>query len=119
MGTAISSLLRFRLWAVLLLAAIGLQAGEPIRAPLERIHGSAFSAATMELALASQRRGDTSVTQQVPTPPPPPPVVVETERLHLAAAEPASTPRLHFEARGPPPRSHPARLPDSTAPPFA
>lgn len=119
METALSSLLRFRLWTLLLLAAIGLQAAEPIRAPLERAHGSAFSAATMELALASHRRVDAPVSQQVPAPPAPPPVAGDGEPPLLALAQPTTAPRLRPEARGPPPRAHPARLPDSTAPPVA
>ena len=119
MGTLLSSFLRFRLWAMLLLAAITLQAGEPIRAPLERQQGSAFSAATIDLALAAQRRTDAATAQALPLPSLPPSPAIAPAMPRLASLAPARAPRLRPEARGPPPRVHPARLPDSTAPPFA
>ena len=61
------SALFFRLWALLLLATIGLQAAQPLGAPLERSHGSAFTAATFEMVVAPPRReepGDTTLTPQ-------------------------------------------------------
>lgn len=51
-----------RLWAALLVTAIGLQAAEPFRAPLEQTHGSAFSATTYEVVI-SPRRGDDGAVQ--------------------------------------------------------
>lgn len=50
------SLTLVRLWAALLLAAIGLQAAGPApAAAFERTHGSAFAANTYEVALLVQR----------------------------------------------------------------
>lgn len=110
---------RFRIWALLLLAAIGLQAGEPIRAPLERTQGSAFSAATADLALATGRRVETGKAQVLPAPALPPHAPTTFEAPRLALLPKAAHPHLRPEVRGPPPRRHPARLPDSTAPPLA
>ncbi|MAC60196.1 MAG: hypothetical protein CMH85_18400 [Novosphingobium sp.] len=113
-----ASILRFPGWTLLLLAAIGLQAAEPIQSPLERTHGSAFSASTLELALVSGRRADTAS-----------PVVVTTPALPITVGQIRPVAHVtHFgarnirwrpEVRGPPPRAHPARRPDSTAPPQA
>jgi hypothetical protein len=119
MASAPALLARMRIWSLLLLAAIGLQAAEPIRAPLERMQGSAFSAATLDVALATARR--TQGQQVAPTQPLPiPPAVVAVQDAAMtpsfALAQPS---HLRPEARGPPPRNHPARLPDSTAPPVA
>ena len=115
MASAPALLARMRIWSLLLLAAIGLQAAEPIRAPLERMQGSAFSASTLDVALASDRRAQGQ--HVAPTPLPPPAATLEQPAsARFALAEPA---HLRPEARGPPPRSHPARLPDSTAPPIA
>ena len=111
-------LLRVRIFAALLLAAIGLQAAEPIRKPLHLTRGSAFSAATLDVAVVSSRKGEAEAYAALPIPPrtsspamrtaPKPPIFVTT-----------STPRLRPEVRGPPPRGHPAFPPDSTAPPYA
>ncbi|AIT79665.1 hypothetical protein [Novosphingobium pentaromativorans] len=110
--------LRMRLWAVLLLAAIGMQAAEPIRAPLERVPGSAFSAATLDVALVTTRKSEAAATQELPTPPVTRSVPAAALRpLAIAVAE--SRLRLLPEARGPPPRQHPARLPDLRGPPAA
>jgi hypothetical protein len=119
MAYAPALLARMRIWSLLLLAAIGLQAAEPIRAPLERMQGSAFSAATLDVALATARR--TQGQQMAPTQllPIPPVAMAEqdvAEPPRFVLAQPS---HLSPEARGPPPRSHPARLPDSTAPPLA
>lgn len=119
MVRALTLLARLRIWSLLLLAAIGMQAAEPIRAPLERMQGSAFSASTLDVALAAPRR--TQGLQQAATQPLPiPPAITVVEDLpapaRFALARP---PHLRPEARGPPPRGHPARLPDSTAPPIA
>lgn len=117
----LASFTRLRICALLLLAAIGLQAAEPIRAPLERTQGSAFSAATADLALATGRRVETGKAQALPTTALPTiaPTALATPRLALLPT--TTPPHLHLrpEVRGPPPRGHPARLPDSTAPPLA
>lgn len=116
---AFALLSRMRFWSLLLLAAIGMQAAEPIRAPLERALGSAFSAATLDVALSTARKSHgASATTAQPLPLP---------RVALVAEDPVPAPRFALaspsnmvaEARGPPPRRHPARLPDSTAPPIA
>ena len=119
MSPRLTILLRMRIWGLLLLAAIGLQAAEPIRAPLERASGSAWSSATSELALASSRRGEDASVQPQPQPPEPMapapgrPAPPEFEALVQASATP------WFDARGPPWDEHPARPPRSTAPPVA
>jgi len=119
MATAFALFARLRFWPLLLLAAIGLQAAEPIRAPLERLQGSAFSASTIDVALGTTRRvqGQQAASVQ-PLPPllPQPPAQVPLPARAWALSQPA---HVLPEARGPPPRSHPARLPDSTAPPLA
>lgn len=90
-----------RLLAALLLATIGLQAGESFDSAQQPTHGSAFSATTVEVAVVPQRRSGTVVTAVAPLP-----------------AEP---PRM--AALGPLPTSHlaalPAARPDSTGPPVA
>nr|WP_246544015.1 hypothetical protein [Novosphingobium profundi] len=107
-----------RLFALALLCAIGVQALEPIRAPLERTQGSAFSAATLDLALVSQR-------EQAAKP------VVSRSAPPQARLEPAAHPRplaqavrpapafAHAPIRAPPPRGRPGSPPDATAPPRA
>jgi hypothetical protein len=118
MNPAFAFLAQLRLWTLLLLAAIGLQAAVPIRAPLERVQGSAFSASTLDVALTTARRAwDQRANLAQPMPAAPPSAIEPRPILPtFALAEPA---HLRPEARGPPPRSHPARLPDSTAPPLA
>lgn len=115
----LASFTRFRICALLLLAAIGLQAGEPIRAPLERTQGSAFSAATADLALATGRRVETGKALALPSPALPPRAPTAFEAPRLAFLPTTTHPHLRPEVRGPPPRRHPARRPDSTAPPLA
>ncbi|WP_159977539.1 MULTISPECIES: hypothetical protein [unclassified Novosphingobium] len=118
MAYAFALLARLRIWPLLLIAAIGMQAAEPIRAPLERVQGSAFSASTLDVALGTARR----VQGQQAAPAQPLPLMpVAVASVVAATARFAIAPPTHQrpEARGPPPRSHPARLPDSTAPPIA
>lgn len=109
---------RLRLWTLLLLAAIGLQAASPMRAPLERVQGSAFSASTIDVALASTRKAESAANAAQVTPPSPQTLARTVTPLATTLAL-ADQPRLRPEARGPPPRRHPARVPDSTAPPLA
>lgn len=61
-----------RIWAILLLAVIGLQATQPPAAPLETTHGSAFRAATYEVALSTVRRTEVAAEAQAPSPGLPP-----------------------------------------------
>ncbi|MBT0671173.1 hypothetical protein HT136_22635 [Novosphingobium profundi] len=118
MTGGLTLLLRMRIWALLLLAAIGLQAAEPIRAPLERSEGSAWSSATKDLALLSNRRSEDASSEASPLPQP---RLVRTsplapvEAVFALAREPHALPR----AQAPPPHAHPARPPDATAPPRA
>ena len=111
-------LLRVRVWIALLLAAIGLQAAEPIRTPLQLTQGSAFSAATLDVALVSSRKGEAEAYAPLQIPP-----RMSTTAMRVPPKSPVCvrtlTPRLRPEVRGPPPRGHPASPPDSTAPPFA
>lgn len=53
-------LLTIRLWGALLLAAIGLQAAQPVVHVFERVQGSAFSSATADVAIAA-RAGSAAV----------------------------------------------------------
>lgn len=109
---------RIRVGVLLLLAIIGLQATAPIRAPLERVPGPAFSSATIDVTLASAWRTEaTTALAQTKTAILP---IFSKPVSRLAEVTIPVLPR-HFRlvARGPPPRTHPARLPDSTAPPFA
>lgn len=119
MAHRLSFLPGLRVWTLLLLAAIGMQAAEPIHAPLERTQGSAWSSATLDLALAAQRKDETQATQPNVQPVDllQPRASVGTE---LAQAAFVPQPRaLLPDARAPPPRRHPARPPSSTAPPLS
>lgn len=111
-------LLRVRIFAALLLAAIGLQVVEPIRTPLQLTQGSAFSAATLDVAVVSSRKGEAEAYAPLPIPP------LTSAPAMRTAPKPSrfiavSSSRLQPDVRGPPPRSHPAFPPDSTAPPIA
>ena len=119
MASPLALFARMRFWSLLLLAAIGLQAAAPIRAPLERLQGSAFSATTLDMALSTTRRAQTA--QVAPAQPLPHAPVTMARYKPIAGVSYALANPDHVrpEARGPPPRSHPARLPDSTAPPIA
>ena len=66
----LSSLSLFRLWAVLVVAIIGLQATAPAAPSLRKTDGSAFSASTYQVALYVQRadRGQRqALAPQLPT----------------------------------------------------
>lgn len=68
-----------RLWAALLVLTIAFHAGTPVAGALEQRSGSAFSADTVEMAVAPARRDVAAVRiASVPLPPVPsaePPVV--------------------------------------------
>jgi len=107
-------LLMARLCALALLLTVGLQAGAPIAAPLERTHGSAFSATTHEVALKAERQGEVARPALAPEPwlPLPEPVAPVVAGLAaLPAPRPAST--------GPPTREEIAQRPSPRAPPIA
>lgn len=100
MFARLPSLTLVRLWAALLLAAIGMQAAQPFRAPLEARHGSAFSATTYDVAVAPQRRVE---GRQAP------PLALPTPPVERAIAPPSPRPALVFAS---------APRPDSTGPPI-
>lgn len=94
------SLILVRLWAVLLLACITMQAGEPITTPLEQSHGSAFTALTYEVALSPRRGEDATAQFQALSPT----IPIETRNWATSIA--------------PVPKTQNAPRPDSTGPPF-
>ncbi|MDE8650923.1 hypothetical protein [Novosphingobium album (ex Liu et al. 2023)] len=108
----------FRLWLAVLLAAIGLQAAEPMRAPLERFRGSAFSAATSDVALASPRPAE-AAKAQAPHMPASAIRPAPLRAVPLTAFVLPGQPRPRPEARGPPPRHRADRLPAPRGPPLS
>lgn len=88
-----------RLWAALLLAVIGLQATAPVAATLHQTHGSAFSAATYEMAVYRQVRDDEPAKL----------VMTEPPADDTSLAVPMPRPPLTVEV---------APRPDSTGPPL-
>lgn len=106
----------FALVGALLLAAAALQAVEPFAAPLERGPGSAFSAATGDVALAQGRRAELARVALAPLPLAalPTPIPVPSRRAALVP-----TPPLLPRATGPPP--YPWHSPQTAprAPPHA
>lgn len=105
-----------RLWAVLLLAAIGLQAASPIARPLEARHGSAFSATTFEVALAPQRRVESVRHEAEPQPAPLP---APAAPVALAVASGPALPAPRPDSTGPPVHDILAWLPAPRGPPLA
>ncbi len=115
MFARLPSLTALRLWAALLLAAIVLQAAEPVGLPLETRHGSAFSAATQDVALAPQGRAEAERRIASPLPAtlpvePAPAAVRVAPPLPAWAFRPDSTgpPAHDILARQPPPRGPPS-----------
>lgn len=111
------SLTIVRLLAALLLATIGLQAGQSFDAAPRPSHGSAFSAATYEVALAPHRRGGEARTEAAPLPllPPPAAALVATP---LAAAILLDQAAPRPDSTGPPARLILSRQPAPRAPPI-
>lgn len=105
-------LLLVRLCALAMLLTVGLQAGAPFAAPLERTHGSAFSATTHEVALKAERSGDVVHLALAPEPRLP---LIEPVALPVAELPPVLVPRPF--STGPPPREDSARRPAPRAPP--
>jgi hypothetical protein len=110
------SLTTVRLLVALLLAAIGVQAAQPLDAAVQPSHGSAFSAATYDVALVSQRRGEEAQPAFTPLPPAPPrfvpPVAVPADSL-------ASQPMPRPDSTGPPALPILERQPAPRGPPPA
>ncbi|VWX54820.1 hypothetical protein [Novosphingobium sp. 9U] len=115
--TSRRALVLFRLWAALLLFTISLQAVEPVVAPLQRVTGSAFSAATADVALASSRRSEAAKPPALPNTALPEPL--SPQPLAPTVARLATPAHVLQPARGPPPRKRPERLPDLRGPPLA
>lgn len=111
-GTSPLTLL-MRLIAALMLATIGVHAAAPASQPLERGHGSAFSASTYNVSLKSDRRAaaverlaiepvDGDIRELAPHPL----VVSQSARpapAYGAQAPPAAVPIASTRPRGPPP----------------
>lgn len=106
-----------RLWAVLLLAAIGLQAAAPVGKVLEARSGSAFSATTVEVAVAPQRRVEAQRQIALPQPATLPVAARITPAAPALASELAWAPRP--DSTGPPAREILARQPAPRGPPTA
>ena len=109
------SLSAFRLWSVLLIAVIGLQASLPAAPSLDKTQGSAFTAMTYEVVLFVQRadRGqretvvlpESSAVRHEPMP-----------ALELAMAERSAG---RPDTRGPPDGEVHVRQPAPRGPPYA
>nr|WP_246385621.1 hypothetical protein [Novosphingobium hassiacum] len=95
-----STRLTARFWAALLALTVLFHAAAPFDAPLVARTGSAFSAATVDLAVAPERR---LTVQRVALPVAPPPV--------LLAPLPAAPPLLEFAHAWPPQTAPPAPAP--------
>lgn len=111
------SLMLVRLLAALLLATIGLQASASAPPSLEKTSGSAFSAATYEVALYVQRGGKVQRQAVAPQPLVPLPTVLRTLPVHAAAPAVRFAPRP--ASTGPPLRPIRAWKPAPRAPPRA
>ena len=111
------SLKLVRLWAALLLATIGLQATASAAPSLEKTSGSAFSAATYEVALYVQR-GE-KVQRQAVTPQPLVPIAAAIESSPTATAVLADQPAPRPDSTGPPVREILSWQPAPRAPPRA
>lgn len=105
-----------RLWAALLLAAIGLQVAAPVGKVLEARHGSAFSATTVEVAVAPQRRVEADRQVALPQPTTAPVAVSEISPPVFAAL--VSWPSRP-DSTGPPAEDILTRQPGPRGPPIA
>lgn len=105
----------FRLWAITLLAIVGLQATIPIAVPLQHSQGSAFNFATADVAVSPQRPEDGGELVIAPQPVEPALPAVEPReiaspglRIRLASAHPAiGPPAHHIRSWHPSPRAPP------------
>lgn len=75
----------FRLWALLLVLLIAMQALAPVGEGLRLRSGSAFSADTVEVAVAPVRRAVEASVPALPAPPAPAPAVVLPLAMALVA----------------------------------
>jgi len=121
MTPVLSCLLRLRLAALMLLAAIGLQAAAPAQAgALDRQQGAAWSAWTVDVAIAPVRKAQAEATIRILVDPFLPDAQAPLQPVAFAAPRACSHPAFtRPQTRGPPPREHPARVPDCMAPPLS
>jgi len=117
MPARLPSLKLVRLWAALLLATIGLQATASAAPFLEKTSGSAFSAATYEVALYVQR-GE-KVQRQAVASQPLVPLAVAVQSLLASAAALTERPAPRPDSTGPPIREIHSWKPAPRAPPRA
>jgi len=102
--TRLSSVFAARFWAALLVLTIAFHAGVPVGAPLDMRSGSAFSADTVDVAVAPARRAISENTAAVPLQPLVP--------VQAAFTLPAEAPQIDDAHRCPDPTGPPAaRIP--------
>lgn len=104
----------FGFWAALVLATVSFQAAVPLPAPLEPAHGSAFSATTVEVALATRRPAEAARAVVAPQPLVPLPVDAAPR---LAAPALAVIPAPRPDSTGPPAQDILVLQPAPRAPP--
>lgn len=113
MVVRLPSLTLMRVVGALLLAIIGIHAGEPMH-DLQRERGSAFSVTTPDVAVAPQRRAATESIVVLPAPPAHEPAAIAG--IFIAIPElPAPRP----DSRGPPETLFVAHPPAPRAPPVS
>lgn len=100
MAIRLPSNIWLRLWAAVLLFAVGLQAAEASDQPLESRHGSAFSATTDEVAIAPQRYVE--AIRQIAAPDPAIPPILAVRRAITKPQFVAEITPLTPRATGPP-----------------
>ena len=101
-----------RLWAALLLVTIALQAATPI-GPADHSLGSAFTAATHEVALSPRQEA------RAAAPVAPLPLIPARVTLHARVTPLVKDPAAPLRTADPPARSILALRPGPRAPPFA
>jgi hypothetical protein len=112
------SLTIVRLWAAIMLAAIGLQATIPAGASSHASMGSAFSAATSEVALYVQR-GERVQTQAIAPQPLTPALAAASQPAPLQVIRFPAARSVRPDATGPPLRHIRSWKPAPRAPPRA
>jgi len=117
MLSRLPSLKLVRLWVGLLLATIGLQASVSAAPTLQKTSGSAFSAATYEVALYVQRGEKVQRQAIAPQPLVPLAAVIDTPLAATAVLADAPPPCPH--STGPPVREIRSWKPAPRAPPLA
>jgi len=103
-----------RLWALLLALTVLTHAVAPFESPVTVRHGSAFSAATAEMAVAPENRVQIQSAVVPMTPPPPVIAMAEPAPLELTGADHIWPPQT-----APPAQLPLALLPAPRAPPLS